>query len=332
MKLLVLGGTVFVGRHIVEAALAKGHQVTILHRGHSPKPEYWNVQEILSDRDGGLSAVGTEQWDAVIDCNGYVPRIVRDSANYFQNRTKCYLFISSISVYEPDENGNRKVIVRDQPVQGEVVNTETYSLLKVECENQIKDIFGGKSIIIRPCVVAGAYDPTNRFTYWADRFARYSQVLVPEPPESPMQVIDVRDLADFCMKQLENVKESSNEPKIFDAVGKRISLQNLVDSGEKLGNGKAIWLSKDQLELGDLKIGVDFPLTWEKSDWNDVRITVNPMDTASAGLSIRNLDETMKYTMDYAMSFPNKLPSKSVLSGNVGLDRNKEEEIIKSLG
>lgn len=331
MKLLVLGGTVFVGRHIVEAALAKGHQVTTLHRGHSPKPEHWNVQEILTDRDGGLNEIGTEQWDAVIDCNGYVPRIVRDSAEYLKTQTNCYLFISSISVYEPDENGNRRVIVRNQPVIGEEVNAETYSLLKVECENQIKDIFGDKSIIIRPCVVAGAYDPTNRFTYWADRFARYSDVLVPEPPESPMQVIDVRDLADFCIKQLENFKKSSNEPKIFDAVGTRISLQNLVDSGEKLGVGKAIWLSKDQLKLWDLKIGVDFPLTWMKSSWNDVRITVNPLDTASAGLSLRSLDETMKFTMEYAMSFPDKLPPKNGLSGNVGLDRTKEEEIIKSL-
>ena len=167
MRILALGGTQFVGRAFVDAALTRGHDVTVLHRGKSSLPEGWSVDEILCDRDGGLTAIGDRTWDAVYDSCGYVPRIVRASAEALAERCRRYLFISTISVYDLELNVQRPT----EPLQTEEVTGETYGPLKVECEDAVQTVFGARATIVRPGLVNGPHDPTGRFCYWVNRFA-----------------------------------------------------------------------------------------------------------------------------------------------------------------
>jgi 2'-hydroxyisoflavone reductase len=210
MKLLILGGTRFLGRHFVDAALAHGDQVTVLTRGNQPNPWGERVTALAGNRDPavapGLAALATGTWDAVVDTCGYVPRIVRASAELLAPRVGRYLFVSSISVYANlgvkgiDEAA--PVASLDDPATEEVGSH--YGALKAACERVVGDVFRERATIVRPGLIVGPYDPTDRFAYWPARFVhpallgdRASEAVVPAPPEAPVQFVDARDLADW---------------------------------------------------------------------------------------------------------------------------------------
>jgi 2'-hydroxyisoflavone reductase len=198
MNLLILGGTAFLGRHIVESALVQGHTVTLFNRGRTNPDLFPQVETIMGDRKESLDALGRRQWDVVIDTSGYHPNDVCASATWLASHVGRYIFISTISVYadfsQPGIDENAPIARLDDPATATLSN-ETYGPLKSHCEDVVLEIYGPRSLIIRPGLIVGPHDPTDRFTYWPVRAARGGEILAPEGPQLPVQYIDARDLA-----------------------------------------------------------------------------------------------------------------------------------------
>ncbi|MFI5370452.1 MAG: NAD-dependent epimerase/dehydratase family protein, partial [Candidatus Eisenbacteria bacterium] len=202
MRLLILGGTVFLGRHVAGAALERGHQVTLFHRGRS-NPGVWPAAEhVIGDRDGGLDALGGRTWDAVVDTSGYVPRLVRAAARRLSGVVGHYVFVSSVSAYAEitrplaDESHPLAALV-DPTV--ETVTGETYGGLKAACERAAEEEMPGRVASIRAGLLVGPHDTSDRFPYWPRRIARGGETLAPAPREHPTQFVDARDLAEWMV-------------------------------------------------------------------------------------------------------------------------------------
>jgi 2'-hydroxyisoflavone reductase len=215
MNLLVLGGTRFLGRHVVDAALARGDTVTVFTRGRQPNPWGTAVTALVGDRDPaiapGLAALEHGTWDAAIDLSGYVPRIVRASAELLAPRVGRYLFVSSISVFtdasRPGLDETAPVGVLEDPASEEI--GKHYGPLKAACEAVVTQVYGVRALNVRPGLIVGPYDPTDRFGYWVARFVhphllgvRAAEAVVPLPATRPLQLIDARDLAVFMLDLL----------------------------------------------------------------------------------------------------------------------------------
>ena len=200
MTLLVLGGTVFLGRHIVEVALAHHDEVTLFNRGQHPLAFSAALEHIRGDRDGGLAGLKGRTWDAVVDTSGYVPRLVGDSARLLADAVGQYTFISSISVYKDFRvapiHEEAAVGTLDDPTI-EAVTGETSGPLQALCEQAAEQAMPGRVLCVRPGLIVGPYAPTDRFTSWPVRVARGGEVLAPPPPAAPVQFVDVRDLAQW---------------------------------------------------------------------------------------------------------------------------------------
>lgn len=218
MKLLLLGGTQFLGRHLVEIALQRAHDVTVFTRGRRalPEPMASSVTKLVGDRDPriapGLDAIGGGQWDAVIDLSGYVPRVVNASASLLADRVARYVFVSSVSVYakldRPGLDETAPLAVLDHADSEEIA--KDYGALKAACEAVVTRAFASRATHVRPGLIVGPHDPTDRFSYWAARFVhphllgdRGPQAVVPAPPEYALQFIDARDLAAFTLGLVE---------------------------------------------------------------------------------------------------------------------------------
>lgn len=217
MRILFLGGTSFVGRHAVDAALAARHDVTLFNRGKTNADLFPDADRLVGDRDTGdyASLVGGS-WDAVVDVNGYIPRHVQQSAEALADGIDRYLFISTGSVYDPagmaDESEDAP---RFAPERGsEEITDASYGPLKVACEDDVVARYGDRATIVRPGIVAGPHDPSDRFTYWVRRLAQGGEVLAPARPDQPVQVIDGRDLGAFVIRLLEDGASG-----VFNAVG-----------------------------------------------------------------------------------------------------------------
>lgn len=210
MRLLVLGGTLFVGRHLVDAALARGHDVTVYTRGRRPVDR--RVRALAGDRDPrvapGLDALREGAWDAAVDTSGYVPRVVEASAARLAGRLRRYVYVSSVSAYAgtgaPGLHEEAPLAVLDAPASEDVARH--YGALKAACEGVVRAHFGARATIVRPGLVVGPHDPTDRFAYWPARFVhphllgdRPARAVVPAPPTRPIQCIDARDLAAFLL-------------------------------------------------------------------------------------------------------------------------------------
>ncbi|MFZ0324711.1 MAG: NAD-dependent epimerase/dehydratase family protein [Actinomycetes bacterium] len=208
MRILIIGGTRFVGRHIVESAVAHGHHVTLLHRGSSGDDPFPQCEHLHVDRDGDLSVLSDRSFDAVVDVSAYVPRQVNALADALGDRAGRYLYISTVSVYDlPVEAPfDEQSKLTDPPAEPttEDVTEETYGGLKVLCERAARDRFGDRLTVVRPTYVVGPFDYTHRFTYWVERLARGGEVLAPGPADAWLQVIDARDQGAFVVRLLED--------------------------------------------------------------------------------------------------------------------------------
>ena len=223
MRLLVLGGTRFLGRHFVDLALARGDDVTVFTRGKQPNHWPGRVTALEGNRDQanspGLRALEEGTWDAVVDTSGYVPRVVRQSAELLAPRIGRYLFVSSISVFtdasRPGLTEKDPVGLLDDPKTEEI--GKYYGPLKAACERVVSDVYGYRALNVRPGLIVGPHDPTDRFGYWVARFAqpallgeRAAEAVVPNPPSRPIQLIDARDLAGLLLELLDKGLEGSH--------------------------------------------------------------------------------------------------------------------------
>ncbi len=218
MRILVLGGTSFVGRAIVEDALARGHEVTLFSRGQTNADLFPSVERRVGDRaTGDYTALVGGTWDATVDVSGYVPRHVTEAAAALAAGAGRYLFISTGSVYDKDAAGEHMTeqTPRLPAERGtEEITGETYGPLKVACEDDVRSTYGDQATIVRPGIVAGPHDPTDRFTYWVRRASRGGTVALPGRVDQPVQVVDSRDLARLCVQLLEDDKGG-----VYNAVG-----------------------------------------------------------------------------------------------------------------
>jgi 2'-hydroxyisoflavone reductase len=206
LKILILGGTRFIGLHMTALALERGHTLTFFNRGKTKTDRYPEIERIKGDRNGEIDGLKDREWDVVIDNSGYVPRHVRLSAELLAPKVKQYVFTSSISVYPdfkaPRDESSPVGKIADETL--EKVDGETYGPLKALCEQAVEKALPGRTTIIRPGLIVGPDDNTDRFTYWPARAARGGEFIAPGAPGDPFQVIDVRDLAAFTLDIVEN--------------------------------------------------------------------------------------------------------------------------------
>jgi 2'-hydroxyisoflavone reductase len=319
MNILVLGGTAFVGRHIVERALTLGHQVSVFHRGQHGA-DLPGVEHILGDRDGGLDALGDRTWDWVIDTCGYVPRIVKQSCEALKDRTERYLFISTISVYadfkEPGITERSPLAELVDPTVEEI-NWETYGGLKVLCEAEVSATFGGKGLIVRPGMIVGPYDHTDRFTYWFRRASKGGKMISLCERDEPVQFIDGRDLAAFCIHLL-----SVEARGIYQATGPQFAMTWGDIFDEAAIQGKAqyeiVRPSLDWLK----EHGVDsLPSQFAEEQDQPGVYRMDIKKAIEAGLMFLPLSATIADTLEWRKSMPEPL--------KVGLTAEKETELIQ---
>jgi 2'-hydroxyisoflavone reductase len=219
MNLLLLGGTRFVGRHFVEEALAKGHTITLVHRGQTAGDLFPECRHLHMDRTSpeAWADFPDGQWDAVIDFSGYIPRVVRYSAEALRDRADKYLFISTISVYDTEgqtELDASSPLLIPPASEVEEVNAETYGGLKVACERVVQEIWGDSARIVRPGMIIGPYDHTDRFQHWIRQIKDNNRVDVPQRLDQPVQYIDARDLALLILEVVQYM-----EPGVYNGVG-----------------------------------------------------------------------------------------------------------------
>jgi nucleoside-diphosphate-sugar epimerase len=214
MRILILGGTSFVGRAIVAAAQREGHDLTIFSRGRTGADLFPEVPRLVGDRDSGdYAALTGTTWDAVVDVSGYLPRQVRDVIDVLGDDVARYLFISTISVYDRTSVGPDLTRLPPEHSTEEITST-TYGPLKVACEDTVLARYANRATIVRPGIVAGPHDPTDRFTYWVRRAAAGGKVLLAGAPDAPIQVVDSRDLAQLVLALIRD-----DRPGTFDATG-----------------------------------------------------------------------------------------------------------------
>jgi 2'-hydroxyisoflavone reductase len=222
-RILILGGTGFLGPATVQAALARGHDLTLFNRGRTRPGLFPKVEALLGDRDPkkgeGLNALRNRKWDAVIDNSGYFPRHVAASAQLLAPNAGQYIFISSISAYADnsleDQDEEAKLATIPDPTV-ETITEQTYGALKVLCEKAAAAAFPGRAAIVRPGYIVGPDDPSGRFTYWPVRIDRGGEVLAPGAPSDPVQFIDVRDLGAWLITLVERGTTGT-----FNAAGPR---------------------------------------------------------------------------------------------------------------
>lgn len=323
MRLLILGGTVFLGRHLVTAALERGHEVTIFTRGTSaPQGTFENVEHLIGDRDGNLAALRDRTWDAVIDTSGFVPRVVRQSAELLKNSVAHYTFISTISVYKDmsragvDETA--PVLELEDKSSEEVA--KYYGELKAMCEEVVEETYGDRSLIVRPGLIVGPYDKTDRFTYWPTRVAKGGQVLAPENPERPLQVIDARDLADWTVRMTE-----AKATGTYNATGPStpLTMGALLETCLKVAksNAEFVWVPESFLKEQEVGEWMELPL-WIASGPMDGMLQVNTDLALKHGLTCRPIEQTVADTLAWDASRSADIPRKA------GMKPEKEQQVL----
>lgn len=302
LTVLILGGTGFIGPHQVEYALARGHDVTVFNRGRNPGLFGGRVEELIGNRDAnvddGLKALeGSRSWDVVIDNSGYVPRHVRDSAELLKGRVGRYIYTSTTGVYDFDKTPS---VTHESPLHEnfpdtEEVNGETYGPLKAECDLIVQEIYGDDATIVRPTVIVGPGDRTDRFTYWVERFHRGGDIVCPPDPRREAAWIDVRDLTHWLVTLAEQ-----DQPGIFNAAGPASPIDHeQVMYGFRAFTAAPVQLYWPTRELLD-ELGFNAPWFWrgERSRHIDSSASV------AAGLNYRSLAESIRDTREWWSAEP----------------------------
>jgi len=304
VRILILGGTVFLGRHLVEAALAKGHEITLFNRGRHNPELFPQVEKLRGDRDGDLDALQGRTWEVVIDTCGYLPRVVGQSAELLADAVGRYVFISSISAYaDPSKPGlGEDGRLADPETGTEEITGESYGPLKVACEQAVARALPGRSLIIRPGLIVGPHDPTDRFTYWPVRLHRGADVVAPAPRNASVQVIDVRDLADWIIRLVEEKTAG-----VFNATGpaRRLTMAEMLAQCQQTTASKARlhWLTAEELLAAGVEPWMDLPL-WLAGDEMAGLLAVDISRALANGLTFRPLVDTARDTLEWAQSRP----------------------------
>ncbi len=305
LRILFIGGTGFIGPHMVRRALERGHTVTLFNRGRSNPKLFPNVEKLIGNRDGGLGVLKGRTWDAVIDTSGYIPRTVRDSAEMLKGNVHRYLFISTGDVYatfsNPGLDENAPLDVLDDPTSEDA--SKHYGAFKVICERAVQEAYPNRSTIFRPGWIIGAGDYNTISAYWPVRIDRGGEVLAPGEPSDPTQIIDAHDLARFAIKTLEDDING-----IYNTVGPASAMTwaeflygiRAVTAAEM----KFTWVPADFLAENGVMPWTDLPIWWPPRDDYKTPAPFEPggkyfaqidgRRAIAAGLTFRPLAETAR--------------------------------------
>ena len=331
LKILLLGGTRFIGVPITELALKRGHTVTFFNRGRTNADLFPQVERITGDRSGPLDGLKNRSWDAVIDTSAYVPRAVQMSAELLAPNVSQYLFVSSISVYpnfaQPRTESSAVGTMKDATV--ETVNEETYGPLKALCENAAERAMPGRVTVLRPGLIVGPHDSTDRFTYWPARAARGGDMLAPGTPRDRVQIIDGRDLAAFALDAIERRTFGTynlvSPPEMFtmgDIVNESIRAAKSLAKPKPAP--RAVWANATFLEREKVEGWSDMPV-WISAKGDDAAFADTSAERAlKAGLKITPLRKTVTDTLAWHLTRPEAERAKL----KAGIDPAREQEVL----
>jgi 2'-hydroxyisoflavone reductase len=314
--LLILGGTSLIGPHVVEAAKARGYTITLFNRGKTRPELFPDLEKLHGDRDpkkgDGLKALEGRTWDAVIDNSGFIPRHVRASAELLAKSVKQYVYVSSISVYGDmsvagaDESAPLATMA-DPTVEEMGKQYENYGPLKALCEAAVEKALPGRAANVRPGYIVGPGDDTDRFTYWPVRVARGGEMLVAGAPSDPIQVIDVRDLAELLVTLVDN-----GTAGVFNAVGpvEPLTMGGVLETSQAATGAKPsyVWVTPKFLE--ERPEPIDLPIWAPFEGKTRGAHTVSAERARKAGLKSRPIQETVKDTYAWFRSLPEERQKK----------------------
>lgn len=337
MKVLILGGTKFLGRHLIEAALKNSHEVTLFNRGKFSQKAFENVEQIHGDRNFDLQKLAGRRFDVCIDTCGYLPQSVKVSAGFLRDLVNQYVFISSISAYknfrqiDSDESASLAVLTAEQrkklakiDVRDDltgVVLGEMYGALKVLCEREAEKAMPNRVLTVRPGLIVGKFDWTDRFSYWVMRVAKGGEVLAPASPQRFIQFIDARDLAKWIIKMAEE-----NQNGIFNATGKpfKITFGKFLEEIKNVTQSSAnfTWVSEGFLKEQNVEAWSEMPLYLHESeiDWQGF-LSVNIDKALEKGFSFHDLNDTIRTTFNWRNSIKNELKA--------GISAERESELLE---
>jgi 2'-hydroxyisoflavone reductase len=317
VRLLVLGGTAFLGRALVESALERGHEVTLFNRGRTNPELFPEAERLRGDRNEDLSALEGREWDAVVDVATFLPRAVRLATEALRDRVDRYVFVSSISAYADFSTPASEDSPLAQLENPESESIEDYGPLKAECERLVQEAFGERALVVRPGLIVGPHDPTDRFTYWPRRVAEGGRMLAPAPPNQPVQFIDVRDLGEWIVAAIE-----AGRSGVYNVTGEPTTFEALLDECMRVsGDVEIVWVPPERLVEAEVGEWMELPLWIVTPEFAGMQRT----DVSKAlrdGLRFRPLEETIRDTL--AWDAERTTPR----AQGVGLTAERERELL----
>ena len=327
LKILVLGGTGFIGPHMVREALRRGHEVSLFNRGRTNNELFPDLELFKGDRNNGLQSLEGGKWDVVVDNSGYVPRQVEDSARLLSAVVSHYLYVSTISVYAvspaPITESSPLETMEDETV--EEVTGETYGPMKALCEQRVlAEVGAARTTILRPTYICGPGDRTDRYTYWPVRTSRGGEMLWPGSPEDDIQIIDVRDFANFTVDCLE-----AKTPGIFNTVTplQSFKMGDLMEDSLAVTDSDMtpVWVDKEFIAENEVADGGGLPI-WESPDGEYAPLSlVDGSPAVAAGLRNRPTRETARDTLSWWKT----LPADRSENLRAGLSADKEVTLLQ---
>jgi 2'-hydroxyisoflavone reductase len=317
VRLLVLGGTKFLGRAAVEAGLARGHDVTLFNRGETNPELFPEAEKVRGDRTRDLEVLRGREWDAVLDTAGYVPAVVRASAEALADAVGQYTFVSSISVYADQGRRNDEdaptAELGDLPDDELTEDFSNYGPLKALCEQAVREVYRERSAIVRPGLIVGAHDPTGRFTYWPHRVTRGGEVVAPEPPERQVQLVDVRDLGSWLVALAEGRTSGT-----FNATHPGLPFGDVLEVSREVTGSDATFSYVPDALLAEHEVGewMELPL-WLHDPGFAGMMDADVSRALAAGLTFRPLADTVGDTLELAETVD-----------GVGLTPEREAELL----
>lgn len=340
MKLLIIGGTKFLGRHLVAAALVRNHTVTLFNRGKHSSTNMPDVEVIHGDRNTDLANLEGRSWDAVIDTCGYLPRSVKASAEALSDAVERYVLISSISAYADfsvsgiDETAPVATLTEEQLHRANQIDTtgevsgatfaEMYGALKVMCERAAEEVLPGRVLMIRAGQIVGSFDYTDRFTYWVERVARGGEVLAPGNPNRFVQFIDVRDLCEWIIQIIER-----RAIGVFNATGvpNKLTMARMLEECKVVSRSNAsfTWVSEDFLSQEKVAVWSEMPLWLSEETAPELKgfLLINCDKAMASGLKFRPLDDTIQDVLAWRETNCENEKLKA------GIDSDKERKLLR---
>ncbi len=299
LKVLILGGTSFLGPHLVHELQQHGHEITLFNRG-CRELHFSNVEQLHGDRNGGLEALKGKEWDVVIDTSGHIPSVVEQSSKLLAGSVKHYTFISTIGVYK---DFHQQKIDESYPTaqlddeKTEIITEKTEGALKAACEKVVLNDFPNRCLIIRPGLIVGPLDPTGRFSYWPLRVAKGGEILAPGSPSQLLQFIDVRDLAKWIVAMVQQQAAGT-----YNATGPvlPLSFEQLLQTCQKVSSSDCnfTWVSEDFLIKHQVQDWTEIPLWLSYQRNKPGFLNINIDKAVQAGLTFRPLDETIRAILE----------------------------------